>query len=78
MKIIKLFSCDLSIFLYIGYKSMKNWLKNIFELYVNYIAGGKSIFSMKNSRQNSKDSYFMIIQSSTNLGTAVNGFHKYD
>lgn len=57
---------------------MKNWLKNIFELYVNYIAGGKSIFSMKNSRQNSKDSYFMIIQSSTNLGTAVNGFHKYD
>lgn len=57
---------------------MKNWLKNIFELYVNYIAGGKRIFSMKNSRQNSKDSYFMIIQSSTNLGTAVNGFHKYD
>lgn len=48
MKIIKPFSCDLGIFLYVAYTSMKNWLKNIFELYVNYIAVGKeNIFDEK-------------------------------
>lgn len=42
------------------------------------LLGEKRIFLMKNSRQHSKDSYFLIIQSGTSLGTAVNGFHKYD